>query len=236
MDQMRFRRLERHKISGTRNEMVLSIPVPRTASGKIYQYSPNPEAAPRLFLIGDAPPERTILEDHRPRIRRDPGPGHTVCPYSGHVAADQEFVHFEDIEAIHKEVEWAAGEDVMDYVEDMPKDFNRGLPRGGFISMGMDIKRSHRPKPLAIREDLLRDLECGVCRRSYGVYAIALFRPDCGAPNLALHFQRELQLVREQIALADQQDEQRRGDDYFGESLRLPKLRISVRLLISPHP
>src|SRR5256885_975016 len=83
----------------------------------------------------------------------------------------------------------------------MPQDFNSQQPSGGFISVRMDLKRSHRPKPLAIREDLLRDLECGICRRSYGVYAIALFCPDCGGPNLALHFQREVQLVREQIVL-----------------------------------
>ena len=38
--------------------------------------------------------------------------------------------------------------------------------------------------------------------RDYGVYAISLFCPDCGAPNIHLHFAREVALVREQVELA----------------------------------
>ena len=45
MDEIRFRRLEQHKVSGTNDKMLLSVPLPRTPSGKLYQYSPNPEAA-----------------------------------------------------------------------------------------------------------------------------------------------------------------------------------------------
>ena len=71
-DHMRFRRLERHKVGGTDDRMVLSVPLPRTASGKLYQYSPNPDAAPRLFLMGNAPEERSIADEHRCRIRRNP--------------------------------------------------------------------------------------------------------------------------------------------------------------------
>jgi hypothetical protein len=70
----------------------------------------------------------------------------------------------------------------------------------------MTFTRGHEPRPLAIREDLLRDMRCDICQRDYGVYAIALFCPDCGAPNVALHFMREAELVREQIALAEQQE------------------------------
>src|SRR5207249_4929715 len=174
---------------------------------QLYQYSPNPEASPRLFLLGKAPEQRSISKEHRDSIRRDPGPGQTVCPYSGYIAPDDEFVHRDDVEAVKKQVVWEAEQDVLDYVEGMAQDFNRQQPCGGFISVRMDLKRSDRPKPLVMRQDLLRDLVCGICFRAYGVYAIALFCPDCGAPNLALHFQREVQLVHTQIALADQQDE-----------------------------
>jgi hypothetical protein len=156
--------------------------------------------------MGAAPDQRLIADEFRHRVRRNPGPGETVCPYSGTVAPDDEFVHFDDIEVIKKQVAWKAEQDVLDHVEAMAEDFNARQPSGGFISMRMDLKRSHRPEPIVIREDLLRDLGCGICHRSYGLYAIALFCPDCGAPNLALHFQREVDLVREQIVLADRQD------------------------------
>jgi hypothetical protein len=185
--------------------MELSYPAPRSPSGKVYQYSPNPDAVPRLFLIGDAPDERAVAPEHHHRIRREPGPGETVCPYSGHIAADEDFVHWNDIESIKKQVEWEAAADIEDHLAAMAKDFNRRQPRNSFISMKMDFKPSRRPRPLAIREDLLRDLECDVCARAYAVYAIALFCPDCGAPNLALHFRREVALVAEQIALAEAQ-------------------------------
>ncbi len=207
MKDFRFNRLEEHRVGGTRDQMELSYPVPRSPSGKVYQYSPNPHAVPRLFLIGDAPAERAVAPQHEARIRRTPGPGETVCPYSGYMGPDQEFVHFGDVEAIKKQVEWEAAADIEDHLAEMARDFNRRQPRGGFLSLKMDFKPSRRPRPLAIRQDLLRDLECDICARAYAVYAIALFCPDCGAPNLALHFKREVALVAEQVALADVQSE-----------------------------
>lgn len=207
MSDFRFNRLERHRVGGSRNKMRLSIPAPLTSSGKWYQYSPNPAAAPRLFLLGKAPVDRTVPEEHRSRIRREPGPGKTVCPYSGFMAPDEDFVHFDDIAAVKKQVVWAAGQDVGDYFDQLTRDFNRRQPRNSLISVRLRLKRSHRPKPMTFREDLLRNLQCEICLRAYGVYAIALFCPDCGGPNLALHFRQEVELVRQQISLADQQDQ-----------------------------
>jgi hypothetical protein len=207
---LRFQRLERHRVGGTRNRIEVSYPAPWSPSGKVYQYSPNPDAAPRLFLLGDAPPDRAISPEQRHRILRDPGAGQTVCPYSGLMAADEEFVHFDDIEAIKRQIGWAVDVDVGDYLADWTKEFNRRQPRNSFISMKMGYKPRGRPRPpLAIREDLLRNLACDVCQRVYAVYAIGLFCPDCGAANLALHFQREVELVSEQVALADSQAPER---------------------------
>src|SRR6185437_532621 len=47
------------------------------------------------------------------------------------------------------------------------------------------------------------ELVCDHCGRDYGVYAIGLFCPDCGAPNLRLHFARETELVDAQVELAE---------------------------------
>ena len=71
--------------------------------------------------------------------------------------------------------------------------------------------RQQRRRSEAIGEcriaDLLRELVCDHCGRDYGVYAIGLFCPDCGAPNLRLHFAREVELVRRQVELANSQAE-----------------------------
>ena len=212
MGELRFNRLERRRIGGTRDQMELSVPVPRSPSGKVYRYSPNPDAAPRLFLLGEAPKNRTFSEAQRARIVNEPGSPRTVCPYSGVIAEDGEFVHFDDVEAVKQQILWEAEADFHDYLEGFAKDFNRGMPRGGLISMSMKFEGRQSPRPLAIREDLLRDLDCDACARAYAVYAIALFCPDCGSPNLALHFRRETELIREQIALASEQDNAGRAE------------------------
>lgn len=134
MRDLRFKRLERHRVGGTRDKMELSLPIPKSPSGKVYQYSPNPDATPRLFQIGDAPDDRTIAPENKHRIRREPGPGETVCPYSGHQAPDQEFTHMDDVDAVRKYAFWMAEADVQDWIGDWAKDFNRRQPRGGFIS------------------------------------------------------------------------------------------------------
>ena len=206
MRNLRFRRLERHRVGGTRDNMTLSYPQSRTPSGKAYQYSPNPKAAPRLFLLGDAPEDRNITPENRSRIRREPGPGETVCPYSGYMGPDEDFVHFDDVEAVKKLIQWELAADVNDWLGDWAKDFNRRQPKGGFITMKMEHKPKRRPRPSILREDLLRDLTCDVCARDYGVYAIALFCPDCGAPNIGLHFRRETELISAQIDLADREN------------------------------
>jgi hypothetical protein len=206
MRKFKFNRLERRRIGGTGDEMQLSVPIPKSPSGKVYRYSPNPDAVPRLFLLGDAPTERAVTDMQRARMRLEPGSPRTVCPYSGLIAGDGEFIHFDDVEAVKQQILWEAEADFHDYLGDFAKDLNRRQPRGGFVNMSMKFEGQQGSRPFAIREDLLRDLECDACARSYAVYAIALFCPDCGAPNLALHFQRETELVREQIALANEQE------------------------------
>ena len=183
----RFRRLERHRTGGTRAQMTLSYPVPRSPSGKIYQFSPNPDAVPRLFLIGEAPSERKVLDEHRGRTRRTPGRGQTVCPYTGFMADDGEFVHFDDVETIKKQIQHDVTADMSDWIRNLAKDFNRRQTRGGFITINMEHRARRRTRPVAIRRDLLRDLTCDVCTRPCAVYAIALYCPDCGAPNLSMH-------------------------------------------------
>lgn len=207
MSSFRFRRLERYKVGGTRDHMTLSIPIPKSPSGKAYQYSPNPEAIPRLFLIGDAPVDRVIAANSETRIRRAPGPGTTVCPYSGYEAPDEDFIHFDDVRSIKEYIFWAAQQDVGDFMTDLASEFNRQQPRNSFVSISAHVKKSYNPRPLAIREDLLREVRCDICQRPYGVYAISLFCPDCGAPNLSVHFRREAELVDQQVFLANQQQE-----------------------------
>jgi hypothetical protein len=83
----------------------------------------------------------------------------------------------------------------------MAKDFNRKVG-GGLFGISMEVEGGSSSRPRAWIEDLLRELACDQCGREYGVYAIGLFCPDCGATNLAVHFSREVELIDRQLDLA----------------------------------
>ncbi len=128
----------------------------------------------------------------------------TVCPYSGTIAEDDDFTHPDDVKAAIEVFKDAAQRDIEDAVSEMFKGL--GSQSRGFIKVKTSPKR-YRPKPRFTRKDLLRELICDHCGRDYGVFAIGLFCPDCGAPNLRLHFAREGELVGSQIDLAEALDE-----------------------------
>jgi hypothetical protein len=206
MSDFRFRRLERYKIGGTRDEMKLSIPLPKTPSGKSYRLCPGADCTPRLFLFGNAPLDRHVSEEYQHIVRRLPNTAGTTCPYCGFDGPDDEFIHPEDIKAVQELVKWSAGQDVHDFMEGLASDFNRSMGKAGgnLFSVKMDIKSSTLSRPHVWREDLLRNLACDICGREYSVYAIGLFCPDCGSCNVHVHFRREIELVNQQIALADE--------------------------------
>lgn len=223
MVDFRFRRLERYRTGGTRDNLELSVPIPKSSTGKILRYCPDQACTPRRFQLGQAPESRTISEAHFSLIRRQPSTPGITCPYCGLDAKDYEFNAPEDIDAATNLVMWEAGQDVGDWLEQWTRDFNRQFNRSrGLISLQASVQRSRKPRPRPWREDLLRSLTCNVCSRVYGVYAIALFCPDCGARNLSIHFRREMEITLAQVDLAEHLQE--RGEQ-----------EIAYRLLGNAH-
>jgi hypothetical protein len=195
-----FKNLDKYRTGGSGSRLQLSIPVPRTTSGRIYRYSPNEHAYPRHFLLGDVSRPEVVTSVMKARMQQEPGQPKTVCPYSGLIADDDQFIHPDDRAAAIETVRSAA-------ISDIQAQFSKMLEGLGGSSGGMiKVTTSSSPPPPTprfYRDDLLRDLVCDVCGRDYGVFAIALFCPDCGAPNVRLHFQREVALVDAQVELAD---------------------------------
>lgn len=201
---MKLKRLEKMRTGGSRTKMQLSIPMPKTPEGRVYRYSPNIDAHPRHFVLGDPVVGFVAEPDRAARIKYVPGTPGTVCPYSGVRADDAEFTHPDDRKAALKIVKQAALQDMQDAVSDMLA----GVARGSKSMTYKPATRRNKPRPRFGRRDLMRLLVCDCCGRDYGVFAIALFCPDCGAPNLALHFARETELVGQQVDLAESQDRQ----------------------------
>lgn len=203
----RFKRLRRHQVGRSGRNMKLSIPAPQTPSGKVYRSCPREECVPGLFVLGQPSGAADQGRAEASRVRRPSGVGGTTCPYCGHDGPDDDFVYDRDVAAITKYIEWAVTQDVGDYMDGIVSDFNRSMKRsgGGPFDISMRVQRKPRgSKPFVWREDLLRDMTCHCCGTPYGVYATALFCPDCGHPNLANHFDRELALIEQQLLLADQ--------------------------------
>lgn len=205
MDDFRLRDLERYRVAGTRD--TYSIPLPRTASGKTMHQCPRADCRPGLFQLGEHGDVNAIPEETKRLMRRLPATPGTTCPYCGHDGDDQDFISKADVEHVKKLATWAAANEVSRQLGGMARDFNARRPRGGLIDITMEVKGGRASRPLAYREDLLRDLTCGSCARRYGVYAIGIYCPECGLPNLLVHFDRELALIRSQIALARAQEE-----------------------------
>lgn len=212
MGQFDFRRLKKYQTGGTRDRMQLSIPVPKSPSGKIHRVCPSSECVPGPFQMGDATEGGTVREEHRSLVRREPHTNGTTCPYCGTDGEDQAFNDPRDLADIKRLVKWAATEDVKDAFRDMFRDFGRSLPRGGPISVKVTSNPSYTPAPFFYRQDLLREVTCDICSRSYGVYAAALFCPDCGARNIHVHFRREVELINQQIEVAQKTGEEGKSE------------------------
>lgn len=205
-DEFRFRRLEKWRTGGEGARMELSIPLPQSPAGLVLRWCPNELCRPRRFQIGGAS-EGSRAERHEAQ-RRTPGTPGCTCPYCGWDDDDDAFISPEDQEAALDKVKWAVEEDVGRRLDDLAKNFNRRVGgRNSLIRFEMKSSYRSRPEPRPWRDDLLRAMRCHHCSRSYGVYAIAFFCPDCGASNLANHFEREVALIVAQIDLAEAMEE-----------------------------
>lgn len=208
---MRLRNLEQYRTGGVGNDMQLSIPLPKTPDGRVYRYSPNANAHPRLFLLGDRVEGFALPETMTERMSQMPGTPGTRCPYSGVEDEDSAFTHPADIEAAKSVVAHAFHQDAAEALHGIFSEIARSTSSNKFVQIKTGPKPTPKPRPRFGRRDLLRELVCDECGRDYGVFAISLFCPDCGAPNIHAHFAREVALVRQQVdlvaTLGDEQQE-----------------------------
>lgn len=220
---MKFSRLDRYRTGGTNSHMRLGLPAPRTPDGRVYRLSPNENAQPRHFVLGEVVAEVPLTDALRARMKHEPRIKQTVCPYSGTVADDDAFTHPDDVKAALEMVKHDAVQDVEDAFAEMVRNAFKGSSSSkGFIKITANVKQSTpKPRPRFARQDLMRELVCDHCGRDYGVFAIGLFCPDCGAPNLRLHFTRETELVDDQVSLA--------------ESIGIEKEELAYRILGNAH-
>jgi hypothetical protein len=186
------------------------IRLPASESGKVLLRCPRKGCAPADFYLGRTSQGRTIAVEHEHWVRRKPGTLGVTCPYCGYDADDDYFRHPDDRHYLERRTKHEAGRFVEEIMDHALRDFERSLKRslrGGAIQIKMKKPQrrllSHsRPIPPR-RQDLLRNVACNICQREYGVFALALFCPDCGSPHLSVHLQRERDLAEQELASAE---------------------------------
>jgi hypothetical protein len=128
------------------------------------------------------------------------------CPYCGHVAPPTKFFTRDQIE-FAKSV--AFQELTKAFRHEMKKMEFDIKPRGPFgIGISMKLKPG-QPIPLKhYRERILEThVCCSNCTLDYSVYGIFAFCPDCGTHNSFQILQKNIDLVRKQLSLADAQED-----------------------------
>jgi hypothetical protein len=201
------RNLERSRTGGADSRMELAVPAPTTPDGRVYRYSPNEKALPRRFVMGDPIENFAISDAARRRMKLTPRSSQTVCPYSGVVADDQGFTDPDDVKAAFETFDHAASADITNAIHRMFRDLARRFRSPRHLRLEAGSPPATKPRPRFVRGDR-RELVCDHCGRNYGVFAIALFCCDCGAPNLRLHFARETELIAHQVQLAEAQEQE----------------------------
>ena len=204
MTHYRFPRLERYRVGGLGDTLELAMPVPTSATGKVIRRCPSDVCAPRLFMLGSTPEHRAVSSEARCPPGRRPGSDPWTCPYCGRDDAVTAFMPAEDVEAVTGFVGALVAQDAADIIgEQLRRAFGTSSSNSGGFGISFKAARHAAPAPrLPVRHDLLRNLRCDSCGCSYGVFAIGLFCPDCGAANVMVHFEREVELVELQIRLA----------------------------------
>lgn len=137
-----------------------------------------------------------------------------TCPYCGHAGPHQDF-YTKDQVAYAKSV---ALQQITGAIRrDLKRlEFDYRPPRGSF-GIGISMKLQPGP-PIPLRyyreKALETFVECTACAQAYGVYGVFAFCPGCGAHNSLEILERNLDLTRRQVALAEAQE-----DDAFGRHL-----------------
>jgi hypothetical protein len=126
------------------------------------------------------------------------------CAYCGHTASHDQFATKEQVEFVRSVAHRKVVEELYDEFKKFELDIK---PRGPFgIGISMKMKRG---EPIPLRQYRERTLEthicCNECALEYSVYGVFAFCPDCGNHNSYQTLQKNIDLVRKQLTLAENQ-------------------------------
>lgn len=170
----------------------LSISIPKDDEGYMGRECPQPECEGYFKVKPGTGLRGQDLPCHR--------------PYCGHKDSNDRFWTKEQVEYAKSIALQSVAEAIRRDLKTLEFDHK---PRGAFgIGISMKLKPG---APLPIRHYREKDLEtkitCDSCTLEYAVYGVFGYCPDCAAHNSLLILQKNLDLTRKQLALADKLDD-----------------------------
>ncbi len=170
----------------------IQIPVPKDAKGFVGRECPQGECQGYFKIKPGTGLKGKDLPCH--------------CPYCGHASSHGRFL-------TRDQIEYAKSVALRQVSDALQRDLKRlefeHKPRGPF---GIGISLKVQPgAPVPIRyyreKSLETDVTCDSCTLQYAVFGVFAYCPDCGTHNSQQILEKNLDLVRKQIALAQAQED-----------------------------
>ena len=150
--------------------MKISIPIETDENGFFDRECPDEDC---IFLF-------KVHEDDWTNIFKDEA---VFCPMCGNESTSDTFSTTEQENNAERQAGDFVERKIHKAMEDDARDFNRRQPKGGFISMSMNVK-GHTPQklimPIPSMEIFEQKIQCKKCQSRYSVIGSAFFCPCCG--------------------------------------------------------
>lgn len=171
----------------------VSVPIEDDAEGYFDRECPDKEC---LFQF------KIHREDWKTKVRGE----QVYCPFCGHEADSGKWWTHQQIEhARAAAISQVAGGWNRALKADAAR-FNRRQPKGGFLSMTMQVnsRPQHVMLPPAAAEPMALKITCPSCDCRYAVVGAAYFCPACGHSAAVQVFEQTINGIRQTLAALDQ--------------------------------
>lgn len=173
-----------------RQSDTFSVPLKNDEKGYLDRECPSKPCLFKFKVHGD---------DWEKRVKKN-----AFCPCCRHEAAKDQWHTTEQVEHAKREALNHLKGLVHGMLESVARDFNRNQPRGGFLTVSMQVSgRSHRtftiPAPAA--KALTMEITCEQCQSKFAVLGSAFFCPTCGHSSAERVFDDAIEKVRAKVDL-----------------------------------
>jgi len=153
------------------------------------------------YLDKECPAERCqfqfkVLEDDWREKFRDE---EVFCPYCGHASPADTWFTTEQVEHAKEQALGQVSGIIGEALRRDAANFNRRQPRGGFVTMSMDVRGSRQQRAIISApsaEEFELKITCEVCSSRFSVVGSAFFCPCCGDSSAERLFDQALTKTR----------------------------------------